>query len=95
MKYGRGVVVKGELWDRVAELKIDRVEVRNDILERQLTDADISNAWRRELANELGGIATRWESSRSEEEADQKKRPLHNSQEWGGIEKGTKKRPRS
>ena len=77
------MVSKGEIRGRVAELEIDRVAVQKDILERQLEDEDTCNALRRELGNELGGIAKRWESSRSEEEADQKKSPLRNSQERG------------
>ena len=58
------------------------------ILERQLEDEAIPNSLRAELRNELGGILKRWRSSRTEEEADQKKkRPFLNSYEWGGIEK--------
>ena len=83
MKYGRGVVAKGGIWGRISDLQIDRVAVQKGILERQLEDGDIPNAVREELGGELGGILKRCESARCEEDADQKKRPLINSYEWG------------
>ena len=38
MKYARGVVVKGDIWGKLAELEIDRVAVQKDILERKLPE---------------------------------------------------------
>ena len=38
VKYARGVVVKGDIRERRAELQIGRVAARKDILERQLAE---------------------------------------------------------
>ena len=91
MKYGRCVVEKGDIWDNLAGLRIDKVAVPKDILEWKLSEEEISNARRTELRNELGGIRERWKTSRNEE-ADQKKRHLPNSYEWDGIEKRDQRR---
>ena len=88
MKNGRGAVEQGDIWGELAVLQIGNVAVRKDVLERLLEEGwGISNALRTELGNELAGILGRWGATR-DEEADQKKRPLLNSYDRGGVEKG-------
>ena len=70
--------MKGDMWDRLPELQIDKVAVRKDIPKKQLEAEDIDGDLRAQLMGELGGIQERWESDRSGE-AYQKKRPLLNS----------------
>ena len=69
--------MKGDMWDRLAELQIDKVASRKDSPKKKL-EGDIDGDLRAQLRRELGGILERWGSGRSEEE-DQKKRPLLNS----------------
>ena len=77
-RYTRGVEAKGDMPDRLAELQIDKVAERTDILTNQLEEGDIAGDLRSQLRSELGSILERWESDRSEE-ADQTTRPLLNS----------------
>ena len=83
MRYTRGLEAKGDMWGRLAELKIEKVAVQKDIPTKQLEDEEIAGWGRAQLRRELVGIHHRWESGRSEEE-DQKKRPFLDSDEWGG-----------
>ena len=71
----------------LADLQIDKVAARKDILTKQLEEEEIAGDLRAQLRRELGGILERWESDRSED-AYQKKRPLLNSSEWVAIEAG-------
>ena len=41
MRYTRGVEAVGDVWDRLAELQIDKVEVQKDIPKKQLEDEGI------------------------------------------------------
>ena len=75
------------MWDRLAEFQIDKVEVQRDTPARQLEDDEIAGDTRAQLRGELGGILDRWGSGRNEEE-DQKKRPLLDSDGWRVIEAG-------
>ena len=74
------------MWDRLAELQIDKVAARKDIPTKKLEDEDIAGDLSDRLRWELGGILERWESDRSEEEDQKQKRPLLNSSEWVAIE---------
>ena len=49
MRYTRGVEVNGDMWDRPAELQIDKVAVRKDIPTNQLGDEEISGDLRAQL----------------------------------------------
>ena len=89
IQYTRGVIEKGEVWGKLAELQIDKVEVRMEISKKQLWAGDIPDGLRVEIRGELGNINERWESPR-EEDAKQKKRPLLTSQGRSGIETGTR-----
>ena len=66
VKYTRGVVEKGDIWGKLAELQIDKVAAQKAILKKKLEEEDIPNALRTELIDELGGIRERWGSHRSE-----------------------------
>ena len=56
MKYTRGVGEDGEIWGRLAELRIDKVAVRKEILQRQSGEGDIPDGLRVELRYELRNI---------------------------------------
>ena len=74
-------------WGNMAELQIDKVAIREDILIGQNvsggTEQDLGEFYR-QLLNEIEG---RWEPSR-EEDADISKRPLIRYAEWRVIEAG-------
>ena len=79
--------MKGDAYDRLAELQIDKVEVRKDIPTKQLEADATVGAEREQFQEELGGVEERWESDRSQEE-DWAKRPLLTSEEWRAVENG-------
>ena len=87
MRYTRGVESKGDIWDRLEELQIDKVSAQKDIPAKQLGVEEISGDLRAQLRRELGGILEIWECDRTEE-SDQKKRPLLDSEELGVIDAG-------
>ena len=74
----------GDMWDRLAELQVGKVEPQKDIPKNQLGEEAISGVLRAQLRRELCSILERWESDRSEA-SDKTKRPLLNSYDrWGG-----------
>ena len=87
MRYTRGVELKGDAYDRLAEFQIDNVAVQRDIPIKQLEDETTVGVERGQLQEELGGIEERWESDRSDEE-EWTKRPFMPSEEWRVIENG-------
>ena len=86
--------MKGDMWDRLAELQIGKVAVRKDTPPKLLEDEAIDGDLRAQLRRGPGGIMERWGIDRSEE-ADQKKRPLLDLAEWGVIEAGCEATRRS
>ena len=83
MRYTRGVELKGDAYDRLAELQIDKVAVQKDILLKQLGEA-ATDLEREHIQEELDTIDGRRESDRSEE-ADWAKRTCLTSGEWGEV----------
>ena len=89
MEYTRGVIEKGSCGWKLSEFPRYKVAAHQEISKKKLGEGDIPDRSGVEIRDESVNIDKHWESSREEDEQ-QMERPLLTSQEWSGIETGTR-----